>query len=68
MCFDITVTLFQGQGQGQAHGLRSNFWHAAVDIRGPALPSAGKSKEELLSVHGDCLSSSRVDAVDLLLI
>ncbi len=28
-------------GQGQRS--RSNFWHAAVDIRGSALPSAAKS-------------------------
>ncbi len=36
-------------------GSRSTFWHAAVDIRGSALPSAIKSKEESLSVEGVCL-------------
>ncbi len=33
---------------------RSTFWRAAVDIRGSALPSATKSKEES-SVEGVCL-------------
>ena len=28
---------------------RSNYWRAAVDIRGLALPSAAKSKEEVIS-------------------
>ncbi len=27
----------------QGHGSRSNFWRAAVDVRGSALPSAAKS-------------------------
>ncbi len=57
-CFDITVTLIQGQGQrsesrskvgvkvmGQGQRIRSNFWRAAVDIRGSALPSAAKSNK-----------------------
>ncbi len=43
------------KGRGQGHGSRSNFWCAAVDIRGSALPSAAKSKEESLSVQGVCL-------------
>ncbi len=30
-------------GQGQSS--RSNFWHAAVDIRDSALPSAAKSNK-----------------------
>ncbi len=34
---------------------KSTFWRAAVDIRGSALPSAAKSKEESLSVQGVCL-------------
>ncbi len=59
-------------GQGQ----RSNFWRAAVDIRGSALPSAAMSKEEPLPVQGVCLcacnqwayADNRADAVDRLLI
>ncbi len=40
--------MVKGRGQGHAQGQRSklNFWRAAVDIRGSALPSAEKSKEE----------------------
>ncbi len=30
---------------GSRPGSRSNFWGAAVDIRGSALPSAAKSKD-----------------------
>ncbi len=30
-------------------------WRLAVDIRGSALPSAARSKEESSSVHGVCL-------------
>ena len=37
---------------GQGQRLRSNFWRVAVDIRGSALQSAVKSKEESLSVQG----------------
>ncbi len=37
---------------------------AAVDIRSLALPSAAKSKEELLSVQGLCVSNNRADGVD----
>ena len=33
----------------------SHHSHAAVDIRGSALPIAAKSKEESLSVEGVCL-------------
>ncbi len=59
-------------GQGQRS--RSNFWRAAVDIRGSALPSAAKSKEELLPVQSVCLCACnrwayadyRADAVDRL--
>ena len=40
-CFKVKV---KGRGEGQRS--RSNFWRAAVDIRGSALPSAAKSKEE----------------------
>ncbi len=42
------------------------FWHAAVDIRGSALPSATNRKEESLSVEGVCVSNNHVDAVDWL--
>ncbi len=51
-CFDITVTLLQGQRSGlrskvkvpgQGPRSRSIFWRAAVDIRGLVLPSAFKS-------------------------
>ncbi len=54
--------------QGQRS--RSNFWRVAVDIRGLALPCAAKGKEESLSVQGVnvCVSNSRADAVDRLLI
>ena len=31
------------------------FWRVAVDIRGSALPSAAKGKEESLSAQGVCL-------------
>ena len=33
------------KGQGQGHGSRSNVWHAAIEIRGSALPSAAKSNK-----------------------
>ena len=36
-------------GQGQIS------WHAEINVKGSALPSAAKSKEESLSVHGVCL-------------
>ncbi len=47
----------QREGQGQGQRSMSNFWHAAVDIRGSALPSAEKSRKEslLVSVQGVCL-------------
>ena len=51
-CFKVVVKV---KGQGQGHGSRSTFWCAVVDIRGSALPSATKSKEESLSVEGVCL-------------
>ncbi len=35
----------QGQGHGSRSNIRSNFWHAAVDIRGSALLSAAKSNK-----------------------
>ncbi len=61
-CFDIPVTLLSGQRSGsrskvgvKVTGARSDFWCAAVNIRGSALPSATKSKEESLSVQGVCL-------------
>ena len=44
-----------GQGQGQGQRSRSKFWHAVVNIRGLALLSATKSKEESLLVQGVCL-------------
>ncbi len=37
------------KGWSQGHRSRSNFWHAAVNIRGSALPSAAKSKEVIIS-------------------
>ncbi len=60
--------------QGQRS--RSNFWRAVVDIRGSALPSAAKSKEEPLPVQKVCLCACNqwvyadncADAVDRLLI
>ena len=39
------VPLLKGQRSGQSHGSRSNFWRAAVDIRGSVLPSAAKSNK-----------------------
>ncbi len=33
----------KGRGQGHGSGSRSNFWRAAVDIRGSALSSAANS-------------------------
>ncbi len=39
-CFKGNV---KGRGQCQGQGSRSNFWHAAVDIRGTVLPSATKN-------------------------
>ncbi len=39
-CFKVKV-----KGQGQDHRSKSNFWRAAVDIRGSALPSAAKSNK-----------------------
>ncbi len=53
---------FQGQRSS------SNFWHAVVDIRGLALLSATKSKEESLSVQGVCVWNDCMNAVDRLLI
>ncbi len=44
-------------GQGQRS--RSNFWRIEVDIRGSALPSATKSKEESLSVQGVCMCAEQ---------
>ncbi len=44
-----------GQGHAQCQRSKPNFWRAAVDSRGLALPSAAKSKEESLSVRGVCL-------------
>ena len=35
----------KGQGQDPRSRSRSNFWHAAVDIRGSALPSVAKSNK-----------------------
>ena len=45
-------------GQGQRS--RSNFWCAVVNIRGSALPSAAKSKEESLLIQGVCLCVDRL--------
>ncbi len=55
-------------GQGQVQRSRSNFWHATVDIRGSALPSAARSKGESFSVQDVCVSTNCADAVDRLLI
>ncbi len=44
------------------------LWHAAADIRGLALQSAAKNKEESLTVQGVCVSNNRMDAVDRFLI
>ncbi len=58
-------------GAGQIYRERHycSFWCAVVDIRGSALPSAAKSKEESLSVKVFvCVLSNREDAVDRLLI
>ena len=41
-CFKVKIK-GRSQGQGQRLGSRSNFWRAAVDNRGSALPSAAKS-------------------------
>ncbi len=43
------------KGRSYGHGSRSNLWHTAINIRGLALPSAAKSKEESLSIRGVCL-------------
>ncbi len=48
------------KGRGQCHGSRSNFWCAAVDIRGLGLPSAAEGQ----GVYTDNSS----DVVDRLLI
>ena len=59
-CFKVKVKV-KGRGQGRVkitgrcQRTRSTFWRAAVDIRGSALSSATKSKEEPLSVEGICL-------------
>ncbi len=50
-CFKVKV-MVKVKGRGQRSS--TNFWRAAVDIRGSALPSAEKSKEESLSVQGVC--------------
>ena len=60
-CFKVKVGVkVKGQGQGQTS--RSNFWCAAFDIRGSALPSAAKSnkpkicgKVESIPVQGVCV-------------
>ena len=59
MCFDMTVTFLYGQGQRSW----SNFWCAAVDFRGSALPSTTKSKEESLSVHLVWLCIARMRSI-----
>ena len=54
-CFKVKVKV---KGQVQRSGskfsskVRPIFWHAAVDIRGSALPSSAKSKEGSLSDPG----------------
>ncbi len=45
----------RGQGHGSSQRSRSNFWRIAVDVRGSALRSAAKTKEESLTVHDVCL-------------
>ncbi len=57
-CFDITVTLLRGEGQGQCQrsGSRSNFYFIAVDIRGAVLLSEAKSnKSQYQSKVSVCL-------------
>ena len=61
-CFEV-----KGQGQGQRLGSRSNFWCAAVDIRGSALPSTAM-KSHYQSKMFVYVSTNRADAVDRLLI
>ncbi len=46
-CFNVKVGV-KVMGKGQK--LRSNFWRAAIDIRGSALPSTAKS------IRNDCQS------------
>ncbi len=46
----------KGRDQGQRSRSRSNFWRAAVDSMGSALPSAVKSNNyHYQSIKGDCL-------------
>ncbi len=68
----------KGRVKVMSQGQRStsNFWRAAVDIRGSALPSAAKREGESLPVKSVCLcvcnpwayAGNRADAVDRLLI
>ncbi len=60
--------LFKVKGRGQGQRSNPNFWRAAVENRGSALPSAAKSKSHYQSKVFVCVSSYRTDAVDLLLI
>ncbi len=62
----------RSQGQGQRSGSRPNFWRAAVDNRGSALPSAAKSIKShyqfkvfvCVSVICGCMRINRTYAVD----
>ena len=64
------------KAQGHGSRSRSNFWRAAVDIRGSALPSAAKSNNHhyqskvivCVSVISGVFADNCVDGVDRLLI
>ena len=63
----------KGQGQGNVLRSRSNFWHAAVDIRGPALLGAAKSnishyQSRTFVCNQWAYADNHADAVDRLLI
>ena len=60
---------------GRSQRSRSNFWCAAVDIRGSALPSAVKSNKShyksevfVCVCNQSAYADNRADAVDRLLI
>ncbi len=56
-CFDVKVKGgVKVKGQGQGHWSRSNFWQAAVGIRGSALPSVAKSNQHYQSKVIVCVS------------
>ena len=61
-CFMVKV-----KGRGQDQRSMSNFWHAAVNIRGSAVPSAAR-KNHFQSEVFVCVSNNGTDAVDRLLV